>query len=234
MKRLNTWLNKSEELFKFILDKPASMNILLGFVLGAILPTYALLVSNKVQLGDVGEWLGAIATFFAVWVSLYLANKNSKAKLKIRSSTRDPYRMEVQPTFDIVNLGSVSASVRVEIKITNGFVKKMLACYDDGGDKIQFYHDLTDELDLMVSDINGDIIKPYNRLEIGQHNSIVVRVDSFKIINWLVCNSPIIGKYDIEVVVEDIDGTRLKKLVSRNDLMRLESEGGAQTKIKNQ
>lgn len=201
------------------------MSILLGFVLGATLPTYALLTSNKIKLGDVGEWMGAIATFLAVWVSLYLANRNSKAKLDIRPSSRDAFRIEEQPAFDIVNLGLVSASVRVEIKITMEFVKKMLDSYEDQKEKINFYNGLNNELDLMVSDINSKTINPYNRLEVGRHNSVVVKVDTSRIVKWLSHNTSISGQYDIVMVVEDVDGKKVKIIVANASLSRISEDG---------
>lgn len=231
MKRLNIWLDKLESKFKLILDKPISMNMLLGFVLGATLPTYALLASNKIKLGDVGEWVGAIATFFAVWVSLYLANKNSKAKLDIKSSTHDFSRMEEYPAFDIINLGSVSASVRVEVNVTKDFVDKMLNNLGEKAYPFEFYNKFKDVIDLAVLDMNGDFIKPYNRLEVGQHNSVSIRIDSSKVAGWINENSPVSGEYDIDIIVEDIDGTKLKMTVNSATFIYVDGGIGPSTSM---
>lgn len=180
------------------------MSVLLGFVLGATLPTYALLTSNKVKLGDVGEWLGAIATFFAVWVSLYLANKNSKSKLEIRLNTLDPFRIEPHVIFDIVNLGSVSASVRLSIDISEDFVN----------DRFNYYIKLKSIIDSTILNLNAETIRPYDRIEIGQHNSISVIIDDARLQRWMTENSPIRINYHIKIVVENIDGQKLTAPIS--------------------
>lgn len=180
------------------------MSVLLGFVLGATLPTYALLTSNKIKLGDVGEWLGAIATFFAVWVSLYLANKNSKSKLEIRLNTLDPFRIEPHVIFDIVNLGSVSASVRLSIDISEDFVN----------DRFNYYIKLKSIIDSTILNLNAETIRPYDRIEIGQHNSISVIIDDARLQRWMTENSPIRINYHIKIVVENIDGQKLTAPIS--------------------
>lgn len=204
MKKSSTWIDKIEKKFKSILNQPISMSVLLGFVLGATLPTYALLTSNKIKLGDVGEWLGAIATFFAVWVSLYLANKNSKSKLEIRLNTLDPFRIEPHVIFDIVNLGSVSASVRLSIDISEDFVN----------DRFNYYIKLKSIIDSTILNLNAETIRPYDRIEIGQHNSISVIIDDARLQRWMTENSPIRINYHIKIVVENIDGQKLTAPIS--------------------
>ncbi|MGA3435571.1 hypothetical protein ACA590_11605 [Lactiplantibacillus plantarum] len=214
MKKSSTWIDKIEKKFKSILNQPISMSVLLGFVLGATLPTYALLTSNKVKLGDVGEWLGAIATFFAVWVSLYLANKNSKSKLEIRLNTLDPFRIEPHVIFDIVNLGSVSASVRLSIDISEDFVNDMLDSFENPNDRFNYYIKLKSIIDSTILNLNAETIRPYDRIEIGQHNSISVIIDDARLQRWMTENSPIRINYHIKIVVENIDGQKLTAPIS--------------------
>ncbi|MCY9807049.1 hypothetical protein OXT66_05725 [Lentilactobacillus senioris] len=65
----------------FLLDSKFFYAVL-GFVLGAIIPTWFLINDNPDAFGDLGEWASAIGTLMAVIVSLYLAT-NKKGKLKV-------------------------------------------------------------------------------------------------------------------------------------------------------
>ncbi|WP_373879980.1 hypothetical protein [Levilactobacillus brevis] len=59
----------------------------MGFCLGAILPTYTLLIKNDGVLGSIPDWLGAFGTTGALFLSIYVA-KTSFADAKKEKQER--------------------------------------------------------------------------------------------------------------------------------------------------
>jgi len=74
--------------------KCAKINIfgvVLGFVLGATLPTYLILIPQR-GFGSVGEWIGSIATFSAVIVALYQVNEGKEIYKQGQREKADSFR----------------------------------------------------------------------------------------------------------------------------------------------
>lgn len=74
--------------------KCAKINIfwvVLGFVLGATLPTYLILIPQR-GFGSVGEWIGSIATFSAVIVALYQVNEGKEIYKQDQREKADSFR----------------------------------------------------------------------------------------------------------------------------------------------
>lgn len=104
MKKTNSWINRVKQGSKIISSAPAFTGVIIGFVLGAVLPTYALLVSNVVTIGDLGEWMGSLATFLAVYVSLKLAADKKKMSFEVTFSV-DTKKSRL--ILVVINTGSV-------------------------------------------------------------------------------------------------------------------------------
>ncbi|MDN7023144.1 hypothetical protein FIV27_15655 [Lactiplantibacillus plantarum] len=216
LNRFNLVLQKAEEKLKMILDKPVSMSVLLGFVLGATLPTYALLASGKVELGDIGEWLGAIATFFAVWVSLYLARKSSKTIIKIRKNKFNVYDYKGDCVVDIVNLGDIDACIKLKIDIDNEYRKNAMSSFKNPDNGFNFGRELSNKLHEIILNDKKKKISPKTPISLKKHSGFTVSVDTNELDQWLRLEDlNQHGSYKLVLVVENIDGKIVTEQISK-------------------
>lgn len=87
----------------FLLDSKFFYAVL-GFVIGAIVPTWFLIDKNPDVLGDLGEWVGAIATTFAVVVALKDSRDSRKPIIKLEAVAYLDMKMV---TINVYNDGKV-------------------------------------------------------------------------------------------------------------------------------
>lgn len=202
------------------------MSVILGFVLGATLPTYALLSEKKIVLGDVGEWAGAIATFFAVWVSLYLANKSEKANLRIDINMFNPFLSGDNMIFDIVNTGASGASVKIVLELNEEFIIKYIEAFPDVEDRQREWLKIKQVVDSIVREYPSNaIIKPTERVTIANHNSISVLINPMILSDWLYYNCPFSGEYKMWLTVEDINGQVIQQDIVKHEFtIQLDSD----------
>ncbi|MGA3391229.1 hypothetical protein ACA604_01175 [Lactiplantibacillus pentosus] len=186
-----------------------------GFICGFIVTVVgAILILTNLRiigLGDLGEWIGALATVLAVVVSLYLARSANKPKLSIE---RLPCRSEPSHRkydFEIVNCGTGSANIRISLTIDDDFLNLYLLQFPESVSREVWKLRLFQVLNSSIINNSGAEMS-YDRHFISPKESIIVTVDVKKNVDWLKSKVES-GKGNLEIVVQDVDGIVKKEQI---------------------
>jgi len=213
--KLKVWLERLENKLQLILNKQVLMSAALGFTLGLMLPTYVLLKSNKIELGDVGEWAGAIATFLAVGVSLYLASSSDKADVRMQKVKFDSRPDRKFSSVEIINYGKSGTSIKLSLKLDEKFFESFIGQFDNDLIKSVKAASLSRALNSAIIDDAGNGIDHTNRYFIDAKKSFVVLIDTRKIINWLKKNSPLSEGGQLIMGMHDMNNSIQKERLDR-------------------
>nr|DAP96189.1 MAG TPA: hypothetical protein [Caudoviricetes sp.] len=186
-----------------------------GFICGFIVTVGgSLLILTKLRvigLGDLGEWIGALATVFAVIVSLYLARSANKSKLSIERLPCKSGPSHRKYDFEIVNCGTGSANIRISLTIDDDFLNLYLLQFPERVVREVGRLNLFQVLNSAIIDNSGAEIS-YDRHFISPKENIIVTVDVKKIVNWLKSQVES-GQGNLEIVVQDVDGIVKKEQI---------------------
>ncbi|MCY9807001.1 hypothetical protein OXT66_05480 [Lentilactobacillus senioris] len=220
-------------------------SILISFfssIFGGLLVVCLFFIDDN--FGSLADWIGAIATFSAVVLSLYLSVDKEKINLKLEQKKDlafDMYNLK----FDVVNLGKSDTSVKITLVpdadfllsfalASIGMTRKDLMTEFSFDQKFKMSENINNLLRVISSCVkwnDGDqIVDPDRYYIVPSKGSQSGTVEYISLYKFLFKNSPVSQDVSFHLEVKDLNGKILEgpienlELVSQKDAKKDDTE----------
>lgn len=203
--------------------------LIVGVFFGSVIPVFVFIHRGKISihlgsLGDLGEWVGAIATFAAVIVSLYYSRKSNKASLSVEGRYA-PLLGDQNFTFEIQNTGNIPAQVYMSIELDSKFTSSYLGAYAGVDANVRNLEDISNEqyfnlaqaqvilrrkLDPTLFDEDGKNVNTNKSYTVPAHGAFSGYANTMLLMGNLATDSPISQQALFKLVVKSFDGFEKK------------------------